>query len=530
MKDVLISREDRPKQSKKDRGVVLDKTVVITAPDWVQDGLAQLSEKLKRASFNIDGKLIPLNNPITLRELSAIARNESSNTTGVIKYKLYQGLDKETIIAIRDLVKHTVIVGQGKVTHTGGYGAPLKALGKNKEHNVYICDLPGIQFQHPDNTGRHVLIPLKGSLSKGILDDLIFTNTVGEKKATTEQAKKDKERYIPGTFHGQEVLFDKQAYHAFIAKDFVLAALALQENAKINKQEINFKFLKYGAGFFAEGLEGVAKTQLVRNLAQGIEQGLKSLLKLSYSERSQIKRIELPFFANPSNDVETVDALARIEKLCKSRQIEFSAKAIDALEAEKIQQYVTATTNCSDPHAPTGNEMNHGSVDAAIAENIEGKLNHFNAALNTAMQSKFTPVPIIASQCNKAVIPSNGVWEHLQNNWHRYAMFSLGTLSVLGVCLALAAPISTMIVAPLVFGTIATAGTILYDKMADNKNDIKRSDNVADGSKDSTDRIDLATQSPPSIVFNHHTKKHKLDLAQPQTKGFELSKKKSKLH
>jgi hypothetical protein len=59
----------------------------------------------------------------------------------------------------------------------------------------------------------------------------------------------------------------------------------------------------------------------------------------------------------------------------------------DALK--KTSTYVTATTNCADPHVVMGNEMDFGSVDAAIAENLLSKANIFSPTINQSMKEKF---------------------------------------------------------------------------------------------------------------------------------------------
>ncbi|MCS5710335.1 hypothetical protein [Candidatus Berkiella aquae] len=374
--------------------VANDKAVQIFAPHWVEKALEKLSEKLKGSTFaigNRNGAKYKIADKLTLIDLVAIARNESANTTGIIQYDQYNGIDKKIIIALRDLVKHCVIVGKDVATHFGGYPAGQPKSKLNKE--VYVCDLPGLQFQQLDNTGRHVLIAVNNDFPQGDLDQEIYLNTVGENKPTYSDARKNKtNRFIKGTFKDKEVYFDTQAYYAFIAQDFILAAKALHIQAKNEEKELNFKFLKYGAGFFAEDLEGEAKNQLSEHLTKGVLLGLYQWLKLPLAQRNKIKRIELPFYKEVDNVV-IENTLNEIASICAQHDIEFSATNQDAL-AQTSKKYITATTNCSDPHAPTGNEMHYGSVDAAIAENLARKGNNFSPICNKEMQCQFLTIPV----------------------------------------------------------------------------------------------------------------------------------------
>lgn len=371
--------------------VANDDKVKIFAPPWVRTALAKLSRELNGAQFDIGSdsdhpRQIKIKNRITLKDLVSIARSEQNNTTGIIQYDLYRGISRRTIIALRDLAKHCVIVGKDKACRYGGYphGAPLH----NLDRSVYICDLPGLQFQQLDNTGRHVVV-FENDMPRGALDNEIYENTVGEKKPTMAQAAINTTgRYISGEFKGKYILFDTKAYQAFVAQDFVLAAMALntQANKTLPRDNLNFKFLKYGAGFFAENLQGEAKRKLSEQLCLGVLKGLRQLLALPPASRNRIKRLELPFYEEDQN-ARVAQILNDIRKLCQRNDIEFSCNDADALE--QTSPYTTATTNCSDPHAPMGNEMNYGSVDAAIAENLRLKGNNFNPICNPKMKAAY---------------------------------------------------------------------------------------------------------------------------------------------
>lgn len=332
-----------------------DENVTIFAPVWVENALNKLTDELFGTSINLgeEQKYFDTVYELTLKQLVLIARNESHNTTGSIKFNQYHDINKRTILALRDLAKHCVIVAKDTTTGYGGYPASTAIIPQISD--VYICDLPGLQFQHPDNTGRHVLISENNNLVVGALDADIFYNTVGKHKVSYLQADAHPKRYLKGLFHGENVLFDTFAFQSFIKQDFVLSALALNTLAKNNGDEINFKFLKYGAGFFAEGLQGEAKNKLEENLVYGVLEGITHLADLPIEERSQIKRIELPYYEDTNNQHIT-SALAEIKKTCDLLAIEFASTKEDALK-QTSDKYITATTNCSDPHAPTGNEM-----------------------------------------------------------------------------------------------------------------------------------------------------------------------------
>mgnify|MGYP006892804073 FL=1 len=86
-----------------------DKQVTIFAPVWVKKALKEILPALKGAQFEIEppsGKYIKIQDKLTLMQLLAIARNEQANTTGIIKFKQYNQIPEQTIIALRDLAKH----------------------------------------------------------------------------------------------------------------------------------------------------------------------------------------------------------------------------------------------------------------------------------------------------------------------------------------------------------------------------------------------------------------------------------------
>lgn len=206
--------------------------------------------------------------PNSLIKLQLFSRNEELNVTGIIKRELYSKstLSTEVITSLKDLVRQTVIVSPAQSTHFGGYRIPRRV----QSSKVYVCDLSALQFQNKFNTGRLVLISRYDTLQKGVLDDEISRNVVGEAKSCPEF--RETQRYIPckSSIFG-EVLFDKVAYKRFVAKDVVLAGLALnREAARDHEQPINFKFLKYGSGFFAGDFTHIIETNILSGVLDGL--------------------------------------------------------------------------------------------------------------------------------------------------------------------------------------------------------------------------------------------------------------------
>ncbi|OXA59400.1 uncharacterized protein LOC110845343 isoform X2 [Folsomia candida] len=305
----------------------------------------------------------------SLIKLQLFSRNEQYNVTGAIKRGLYsEGIPQQVILSLKDLVRQTIIVGVGQTTHYGGY----KTTSRPQNGRVYICDLSALQFQNKLNTGRLVLLSEHGTIAQGVLDEEIFENVVGQKRLSQDKINSifpGNERYVPcrsKVFGG--VYFDTVAYKRFVATDVVLAGLALNMIAeKDNGQGINFKFLKYGSGFFAGDFSAIIE----KNILNGVLDGLESLF--GRYDVSCIKQVELPFYENTERG-----RVSQIQET-SGRPIVFSME--DALRHSK-PGLVTATTNCGDPHAVLGNEMGYQSVDAAIAENLQDKGNQFCPLLN----------------------------------------------------------------------------------------------------------------------------------------------------
>jgi hypothetical protein len=349
-------------------------SVTIVAPEWVRDGLVKLSKHIPSGTqfdvYDKNGRFntIIIEGELSLKHLVMIARNEPFNTDGSINYTNYEPTitDKSVIHALKDLVRQCVIVARDETTHYGGYprGVPIEQRGK-----VYIADLIGLQFQNRHNSGRLVLIG--NDLPKGLLDDFIFRKVVGEDKKSYKETDEDRSgRYVKH----EDVYFDTIAYKKFVTNDVLITGLALNE---IAKEELNFKFLKYGSGFFAGPFSQILGKYIYGAVAEGLDK------LFSHKNQKRIKFVELPFYEYNQS----------IADVCQKHQIECKFSEDDALKVTH-PKYVNAITNCADPHAITGNEMRYSSVDAAIAENLKSKANIFSPIINQLIKEKFIPIDV----------------------------------------------------------------------------------------------------------------------------------------
>lgn len=202
-----------------------------------------------------------------------------------------------------------------------------------------------------------------------------------------EQVRRDsQQRFIACS----GVFFDSKAYVEFVANDVILAGMALNHCAT---EPLNFKFLKYGTGYFAGQFsnllqkfigeirnlqyKGSSKFRDIFRLGQGVAKGLRLLLE-RLPKSHMIKRVELPFYSQ--NFV--------IDYVCSKYNIEVNYGTDDCLKKTHCK-YTTATTNCADSHATTGNKMGFGSIDGAIAENVRGKAIKFTPFINELMEEFF---------------------------------------------------------------------------------------------------------------------------------------------
>jgi hypothetical protein len=212
-----------------------------------------------------------------------------------MRFLIESFFNREVIYSLKDLVRQCVIIGSDRTTHFGGY--PNATLVQQNEL-VYICDLAALQFQKSYNSGRLVLIhrkPIKlYSLlnpTEGLIDDLIFENIVKEKKLTFGEVSKlsSSERYVKLR---KNCYFDSYAYKKFVINDILLTGIALNDCLSEDKVDVNFKFLKYGTGFFAGSLS--TKQVLEQNISDAVIDGFEQLFEKHDSQ--WIKSIEFPFY------------------------------------------------------------------------------------------------------------------------------------------------------------------------------------------------------------------------------------------
>ncbi|XP_037044739.1 uncharacterized protein LOC119080465 [Bradysia coprophila] len=377
--------------------------VTIFAPSWVQSALNFLGERLNGTKFELfeNGKS---SNPLesftitkdfnnqSLTILQRIARNESHNVSGVINTTLYPDIaDRGILYSIRDIVRQCVIVGVDQCSFYGGYRCNRNSQPKQR---VYVCDLAALQFQQAYNSGRLVLIQ-EGEQHSGVLDDLVYEKVVGEKKRSFSEVQQSwgehdnesdklKKRYIRHDGYGLpgrgSCFFDTKAYASFVKHDVILYGLALQKMVSVHhpKDKIHFKFLKYGTGFFAWKFAQILDELILPAVLDGLEE------LLGKPEMSAIKKIELPFYECRPCDAK------RLENFQSKFAIEVIFSANDALKQSFSKEgLIVSTTNCGDSHAVCGNEMQFGSVDAAVAENLESKGNIFCPNINLSITEQY---------------------------------------------------------------------------------------------------------------------------------------------
>ncbi len=192
-------------------------------------------------------------------------------------------------------------------------------------------------------------------------------------------------------------------------------------------KKINFRFLKAGVGFFCSGVKDI-KGDLELARLKGINSALQSIVEIDEPNRlkflGKIKSIELPFSEpddaastlDKDKDKEIKDELNKIEAKLKALDLKFDCSKKDALS--KKDDFITAVTNCGDPHALFGNEGGYQSVDAAMSSNMvnpnilnplinqDMKLVEIDQDLKFAKENSPAPIPIPAPASAPAPIPA----------------------------------------------------------------------------------------------------------------------------
>ena len=331
---------------------------------------------------------------LTIRHLHILARNENYNTTGKMKEGLYCGLlTLDQIAKLRCLVKATNIGAIGKVKSWGGYGDSSDPRNYTPPQDFIIIDQSGFQWQEDlRNSGGLFFYP----------DDHSQVQVPNYRtwQEETYKAMYGKDRgalsssYVNISWNGVNGKMDLDKVAEAIKYEFLEALNTAKNQGESfgEDEKINFRFLKAGLGFFCSGVEPI-KGDLELARLKGINSALQSIVEIDESNRlkflGKIKSIELPFSepddstSASSKDKEIKDELKKIENKLITLGLKFDFSKKDALS--KKEGYITAVTNCGDPHALFGNEGGYNSVDAAISSNMFNP-NILNPLINQDMK------------------------------------------------------------------------------------------------------------------------------------------------
>ena len=94
----------------------------------------------------------------SLRFLQILARNEEQNMGGVIKRHYYGDINYKAILTLKDLVKHTILIGKTQFVAEGGYGGKNSRREFKSPREAFVVDLAGAQFEQKYNYGRNLVI------------------------------------------------------------------------------------------------------------------------------------------------------------------------------------------------------------------------------------------------------------------------------------------------------------------------------------------------------------------------------------
>ena len=354
------------------------------------------------------------------KHLQVLARNESVNTTGVMKTSLYGGvLTVKEIATIRCLVKNTTVVGITYPERIGGYpqGSLIEPITRKP---TIIVDQCGLQWQNSIyNTGALFFYP-RGDDWTVVFQGTDQTDNQFTHTTLGEYRKWQNDTYFimygshrppvdlaadpdaTWTANGQNIRGNLKSPVLGFKTEFMQAfdSVRFMADRTPSIKEVHFKFLRAGLGFFSENIlltgdtagynKAPKRTKFLETARlQGICEGISQLgdgRVVAYMDgapaimaHTKIKRIILPFQTVKIPQMDSINMY-----LLTSEE--------DALAQYQHPQYphldvTIATTNCADPHAGPGNEGRYESVDAAIASNTY--VHHLNAAFNYAnIQSK----------------------------------------------------------------------------------------------------------------------------------------------
>ncbi len=328
----------------------------------------------------------------TARHLQILARNEAVNGNGEMKVELYgEYLTAEQVATLRCLVKSTVVSGLTQVSKSGGYPPGNPIVEKIPPQKMLIIDQSGLQWQGDlHNTGGMFFYPEQPLDSQYTAwQNAMYKTMYGQDRPATSS-----ENFADVIWQGKKGKLDLNQVAMAIECEFMQALDAAASQGEVelaHNEKINFRYLKAGMGFFADGLTlngapGKDNPALCLARLNGIDNVLRRLAVMAPADRQnalrKIGRLELPFSDQPLTP-EIQQKLQSIKQLCGKIGLEWGgAGKIDVL-ADNPSGYVTAATNTADPHAMIGNEGHYGSVDAAVVMNAG--VNHLNAGYNTSM-------------------------------------------------------------------------------------------------------------------------------------------------
>lgn len=347
---------------------------------------------------------------LNARHLQMLARLEQVNTSGAMNVDLYNGLlNADQVARIRCLVKATNTASLVTVQAYGGYGCGRTILPEPMR--AIVIDQSGLQWQDDfRNTGGLFFYPENYHDPRLPHNYLRFQNEMyhtmyGEERPgqpTHGQSAPVRWGHIDG-------FIDLKQLADGIEVEFLQAldAVVRQGNSELSAEAcINFKYLKAGMGFFAAGLNGpTIPRDLERARLKGIEQALSNIIAqpehIKRALLGKVGRLELPF--SDSNDPAIRHLLQRIESLVTTLELQWGGTPMEDVYMPRAG-YVNASTNCGDPHAMTGNEGGHASVDAAMSSNAS--LDVLNPAFNEHIQLVASPLCANIGQTAAATTPS----------------------------------------------------------------------------------------------------------------------------
>ncbi|ARB92875.1 hypothetical protein [Legionella longbeachae] len=371
----------------------------------------------------------------TVRHLQFLARNESSNVSGIMDCSLYGGLLTEDQIArIRCLVKGSAVVG--KVTATKAYGFGRKVEELPKPEDVIVIDQIGLQWQGDlRNTGGMFFYPQDSEIEKlpknyaAWQNDMFFQMYGVERRDQPSKENSLELQWGPSLDSDLRVrgVLDLDGVRWGIMHEFHQALAGLVNYSHTLSEDsnpINFKFLKAGMGFFSAGLydldfnypltalqnDGLAQVELAR--LKGILSALESYP--SDTNFGKVRRLNLPFSAQVPDNASPEVAnqygiiLKAIKNECRRLNLEWGTDRVEDALAP-VPGYINAVTNCADPHALIGNEGKYSSVDAAISSNIPN-IHLLNSAYNVHIHGyPLTPGFTLPKRSKPEVIPQTDV-------------------------------------------------------------------------------------------------------------------------